>query len=199
MGIADNTHDQTDLQPDELDGLLIKTISTREELNEAEQLNIHEAMEWTLSKKFSSSKILSERFIKQLHQKMYGNVWKWAGKFRNTNKNIGVEKYEIAIELKKLLDDTAFWIEDKTFPPDEIAVRFKHRLVAIHCFSNGNGRHSRLMADVIISHIFTREVFTWGTSDLCTASVTTDKYLEALRLADKHNVNDLLSFSRSHD
>lgn len=196
MGLTVNTNDQTDLEPDELEGLLIKTISTREELNEAEQLNIHEAVEWTLLKKFSSSEILSERFIKQLHKKMYGNVWKWAGQLRNTNKNIGVDKYEIALELRKLLDDTALWIDDKVYPPDEIAVRFKHRLVAIHCFSNGNGRHSRLMADVIISHIFMKEVFTWGAGNLYEASVIRDGYLEALRQADKHNIMDLLKFSR---
>ena len=196
MGIGDNTNDQTYLQSEELEGLLIKTISTREELNEAEQLNIHEAVEWTLVKKFSSSEILSERFVRHLHKKMYGRVWKWAGKFRNTNKNIGVDKYEIAVELRKLLDDTALWVEHNIFPPDEIAVRFKHRLVAIHCFPNGNGRHSRLMADVIVSHVFAREVFTWGASDLYEASVTRDKYLEALRKADKQNITHLLKFSR---
>jgi Fic-DOC domain mobile mystery protein B len=141
---------QTPLDDDEQEGLLITTITTRGELDEFEQLNIEEAIIWSLRRSFKLEDVFTESFIITLHIKMYGNVWKWAGEFRKSNKNIGVDKFEISVELNKLLNDTTYWIENKIFEPDEIAIRFKHRLVSIHCFPNGNGRHSRLIADIII-------------------------------------------------
>lgn len=92
---------------------------------------------------------------------MFGEVWSWAGVFRQTNKNIGVDKYKIGITLRELCDDAKYWVAHNTYPPEEIALRFKHRLVSIHPFPNGNGRHSRLVADIIITRIFPGEPFTW--------------------------------------
>ena len=155
---------QTPLDEDEKEGLLIKTVTTHGELDEHEQLNIEKAVKWTIQRKLKPEKILTEEFIKILHKKMFGKVWAWAGKFRKSEKNIGVEWIKIGIELKYLIDDTKYWIENKTYPPDEIAIRFKHRLVNIHCFPNGNGRHSRIMADIIIESIFGKDVFTWNHS-----------------------------------
>lgn len=132
---------QTPLNEEEKDGLLMKTITTRGELDELEQLNIEKTIEWILNNKFARNKILTEEFIKIVHKKMFGDVWKWAGTFRKSEKNIGVRWIVIAIELKLLLEDTDFWIDNNTYPADEIAIRFKHRLVSIHCFPNGNGRH----------------------------------------------------------
>lgn len=153
---------QTPIDDDEIENLKIKTISTQEELDEFEQLNIEEAMQWVLSRKFKVGQIFTENFIRELHQRMFGNVWSWAGRFRKTEKNIGVEKHQISTQLKILCDDALFWVENNSFPPQEIAIRFKHRLVSIHCFPNGNGRHSRLMADIIIEKIFNEKPFTWG-------------------------------------
>lgn len=151
MGLTPEYIDgQTPLDDDEQEGLLITTITTRGELDEFEQLNIEEAIIWSLRRSFKLEDVFTESFIITLHIKMYGNVWKWAGEFRKSNKNIGVDKFEISVELNKLLNDTIYWIENKVFEPDEIAIRFKHRLVSIHCFPNGNGRHSRLIADIII-------------------------------------------------
>lgn len=148
MGLDISTSDgQTPLDDDEKTGLLIPTITTRGELDEFEQLNIEEAMQWVLGKSFRTETILSEHFIRQLHQRMFRTVWNWAGDFRTTNKNIGVDKWQIPSDLRNLCGDALYWIEHATYPPDEIAIRFKHRLVSIHCFPNGNGRHSRLMAD----------------------------------------------------
>src|SRR5690606_38403342 len=112
-------------------------------------------------KSFKKETIISDSFVKKVHKQMFGSVWSWAGSFRKTNKNIGVEKWQVAVELNKLLQNLAFWIENETFPPDEVAIRFKHLLVSIHCFPNGNGRHSRLMADIIISDIYELPVFSW--------------------------------------
>lgn len=188
---------QTPLDEEEKEGLLLKTISTRAELDEAEQLNIEEALEWTMKKNFSIRDILSEDFINGLHKRMYRDVWRWAGDFRKTEKNIGIDWTIIPIELKTLIDDCKFWIENKIFAEDEIAIRLKHRLVSIHCYSNGNGRHSRLIADVTISHVFSKPVFTWGAGDLVKAGQIRKKYIESLRAADKGNYDQLLAFSRT--
>ena len=128
---------------------------------------------------------------------MFGEVWKWAGYFRKTNKNIGVDKNSIRVELKNLLDDAAFWIQKETFFPDEIALRFKHRMVSIHLFPNGNGRHSRLMADIIISHIYNKQVFNWGSGKLDSPSSDRRQYIHSLRKADLGNFEDLIQFARS--
>jgi len=190
-------HGQTPLDDDEQEALLIQAITTREELDEFEQQNIEEAIQWTLMRNFRQSSLFTEAFVKSVHQRMYGNVWAWAGDFRKTNKNIGVDRWSVAVELKALLDDAGFWIANKVFSPDEIAVRFKHRIVCIHCFSNGNGRHSRLMADIIIDKLFRRDVFTWGAGNLSMDSEDRTVYLNALRAADNGDYKLLLSFARS--
>jgi Fic-DOC domain mobile mystery protein B len=133
---------QTPLDDDEKEGLRIETIATREELDEFEQMNIEQAVEWTMKRSLKYNAILTEDFVQKLHKRMYGDVWAWAGEFRKTNKNIGVDKWQIGTDLHNLLDDAKYWIENGTFSPDELAIRFKHRIVSIHCFPNGNGRHS---------------------------------------------------------
>jgi len=187
---------RTPLDENEKEGLLIKTISTRGELDEFEQLNIEKAVEWTISIKFQTEDIISEQFIKLLHNKMFCEVWSWAGKFRKTNKNIGVDKYLITEELRRLIDDCKFWIENKIYSKDGIAIRFKHRLVKIHCFPNGNGRHSRLMADVIISKIFEKKYFTWSSSNINKKSEARTNYLKAIKKADKGDIKPLIKFAR---
>lgn len=188
---------QTPLDESEKEGLLIKTITTHGELDEHEQLNIEKAVKWTIQTKLSPEKILTEEFIKSLHKRMLGDVWAWAGEFRKSQKNIGVNWIKIGIELKSLLDDTKYWIENKTYPPDETAIRFKHRLVNIHCFPNGNGRHSRIMADIIIESVFGKEAFTWNHSNMVKADETRKKYIDAIREGDNGNILLLLEFARN--
>jgi Fic-DOC domain mobile mystery protein B len=188
---------QTPLDAEELDDLLIPTILTRADLDEFEQLNIESAVQWTMSRSFSIDEVLSVEGIRELHARMFGQVWRWAGEFRRTNKNLGVDKFEIGIELRKLLDDTRFWIEHGTYVQDEIAVRFKHRLVFIHCFPNGNGRHARLMSDILIEKVFGRPLFTWGRASLIPAGEARSAYLAALRAADDGHVLPLIAFARS--
>ncbi len=128
---------QTPLDEDEKEGLLIESITTRGELDEFEQLNIEKAIQWTLGKKWKPEYIISEKFVKELHKRMFCEVWSWAGVFRKTNKNIGVDKYDIGVSLKHLLDDCLYWLENKTYSDEEFAIRFKYRIVTIHCFPNG--------------------------------------------------------------
>src|SRR5690606_22276442 len=160
----------TPIDEEEKEGLLIETISTKAELDEFEQLNIEEALQWAFGKKFKTKQVFTEKFICNMHKRMYGNIWAWAGTFRESEKNIGVDKHQIRINLKVLCDDAIYWSENKTYSPEEIAIRFKHRLVSIHCFPNGNGRHSRLMADIIIEKLFDKVPFSWGASNLSKAN-----------------------------
>ena len=188
---------QTPIDEDEKEGLLIKTITTRRELDEFEQLNIEQAKVWLLKTKIDTDRIISEDFIKELHSKMFGTVWRWAGSYRNSNKNIGVDKFEIPIQVKLLLDNTKYWIEHKIFSEDEIAIRFSHRIVQIHLFPNGNGRHSRLIADVLINKGFGKDEFTWGSANLSAVGTARNTYLEALKNADEGSFSDLITFARS--
>jgi Fic-DOC domain mobile mystery protein B len=197
MGLNLNyTDGQTPIDEDEKHGLLIATLSTKAELDEFEQLNIEEAIQWLSGKTFKRAEVLSQQFVCMLHRRMFGNVWSWAGRFRNTNKNIGVDKFEIAASLKILCDDTDYWVEHQVFSPDEIAVRFKHRLVSIHCFANGNGRHSRLMADVIVENVLGHSHFSWGSQELSHGDERV-AYIDAIRAADRGNLAPLIQFSRS--
>lgn len=198
MGLGlDYKDGQTPLDEDEKEGLKIKSITTHGELDEFEQLNIEKAVEWTIHTKLKPENILTEKFIKDLHKKMYNDVWKWAGEFRRTEKNIGISWTKIGIELKNLLDDTKYWIENKTYSPEEIAIRFKHRIVSIHCFPNGNGRHSRIMADIIIESIFRKEIFSWHQSDIVKANEIRKEYIDALKKADNGNILPLIKFAKN--
>jgi len=188
---------QSPLDEEEVAELKIKSISTREELDEFEQQNIETAMEWLFKQKVSASKLLTEKFVKDLHRQMFGSVWSWAGQFRQSNKNIGVDKAVISIELKKLLDNCSYWIENKTFPEEEIAIRLKHRLVSIHPFPNGNGRHSRLMADTIMEKVFLKPSFSWGRGSVETIDNNRSDYIKAVREADQENFELLLKFAKS--
>ena len=179
--------------PEEMRGLIPAYIAYRSELNEAEQENIARAQDWALARKRDP---LSEKFIRELHRRMLGEVWKWAGKFRTSERNLGIPFYEIPLALRQLLDDTQAWIEFESYPPDEIAVRFHHRLVQIHPFPNGNGRHARLAADLVVMRLG-RERFSWGMESLRVASTTRQRYITVLQTADNFDIRPLLGFARS--
>jgi Fic-DOC domain mobile mystery protein B len=198
MGLdLDYTDGKTPLDEDEKEGLLIKSITTRGELNEFEQQNIEKALLWLKRKKFKAEEIISEKFIRDLHRRMYAGVWKWAGEFRRTDKNIGIDKQQIAVAVKQLLGDGLYWIENHNFPDEEIAIRIKHRIVQVHCFANGNGRHSRLLADVMMEKIFHLPPFTWGAADLIKKGNPRSDYLAALKKADAGDYSALIAFVKS--
>lgn len=183
----------TPLTPDEREALIPSYITLRRELNEAEQANILDAEQWAFSRKRD---VLSEAFLKNLHKRMFDRVWRWAGEFRRTERNIGVDPLQIAVELRTLLGDCRYWIDNNTYPPDEIAARFHHRLVYIHPFPNGNGRHGRLATDLLLTSL-DQPRFTWGRVNLVDASATRQDYVTALRAADNHDIAPLLAFVRS--
>lgn len=198
MGLAlDYIDGQTPLDEEDKDGLLIPTIATHGELDEFEQQNIEQAVHWTLGRSFKPDTVFTEEFIRMVHKRMFADVWEWAGEFRKTNKNIGIDKWQIPTALRYLLDDIRYWHENNTYPPDEIAVRFKHRIVSIRYFSNGNGRHSRLMADIIIEKIYKQPVFSWGAANLSSEGNARTAYLKAVKAADQGDYSLLLAFARS--
>ena len=185
----------TPIDANEIEGLLLTHITTRAELDRWEQNNINEVLTWVEERK--PTDILNESFMKLLHNKMFCNIWKWAGKFRQSEKNIGVPWYKISIELKTLCEDVEYWIENKTFSDDEIAARFHHRLVSIHLFPNGNGRHARLVADILLENILNKPSFTWGSANLVKSGDDRKRYIESLIAADRGEYKKLLDFVRS--
>ena len=185
--------DATPLTPEERRDLIPAHIAYRHELNEAEQENIARGQDWALRRRRD---LVSEKFIKGLHERMFGDVWRWAGDFRKTERNLGIPSHEIPVALRQLLDDVRAWIQYRSYSSDEIAVRFHHRLVKIHPFPNGNGRHSRLMADLLVMELGQNR-FSWGRANLQQAGDVRRQYISALRAADSHDVGPLLEFARS--
>jgi Fic-DOC domain mobile mystery protein B len=183
----------TPLDPDEMEGLLHKHVTTRGELDQLEQANIVEGMNWL--KKQKRPDVLTEVFACELHKRLFGKVWKWAGSFRRTEKNIGIDPVQIAIQLRQLLDDARFWIENGIYPPKELAARFHHKLVYIHLFPNGNGRHARIMADALLTKLMDEPAIDWaGGYRLESMNERRDHYIAALRDADEHDFDALLAF-----
>jgi Fic-DOC domain mobile mystery protein B len=184
----------TPLTDNEKRELIPTHIAYRRELNAAEQENIIRGQEWALRRRRRD--LLSEKFIKDLHRQMLGDVWRWAGAYRTSDRNIGIDHWEIPVALRMLIDDAKLWIEKRVYPVDEIAVRFHHRLVAIHAFPNGNGRHARLMADLLVTELGATR-FSWGSGSLATAGDLRQRYIAALHEADGHDIGALLAFARS--
>ncbi len=191
--LLDYPEGATPLDPDEVEGLRFSHVSTHGELDQLEQANIVDGMAWL--KRQKSPDVLSEGFACDLHKQLFGKVWKWAGSFRKTEKNIGVDPIQIAIQLRQLLDDARFWIENDTYPPKELAARFHHKLVYIHPFSNGNGRHGRIMADALLTKLMGEPEIDWaGGYKLENMNERRDQYIAALRAADGHDYTGLLDF-----
>jgi Fic-DOC domain mobile mystery protein B len=149
----------TPISPDELDGLKHKHVTTREALDELEQANIEAGLQWLARIRRD---VLTDHFATTLHKRLFGDVWKWAGTFRKTGKNIGIDPTYIAIELRTLMDDARYWLEHQTYQPLEAAARFHHRLVEIHPFPNGNGRHARIMADTLLARGYKAKPINWA-------------------------------------
>ncbi len=191
--LVDYPDGATPLDPDELDGLKFKHVSTRGELDQLEQAGITEGLKWLDKQK--NPDVLSEAFVLELHKRLFGSVWMWAGTFRRTEKNIGVDPIQVAIQLRQLLDDAKYWVEHGTYSPKELAARFHHKLVFIHSFPNGNGRHARIMSDAVLTKLLNEPAIDWaGGYRLEAMNERRDQYIAALRAADGHDMSALLEF-----
>ena len=181
----------TPIDPDEAAGLIPTHLTLQRELNEYEEANILEATEWVLARRRGDP--LDERFIHVVHGRMFDQTWKWAGQPRRSDKNVGVAWVEIAAHLRQMLGDVRAQIEHQAYPPKEIAARYHHRLVALHVFPNGNGRHARLMADLLLTELAGQR-FEWGRGSLIGVSELRAQYIAALRAADSRDIRPLLAF-----
>jgi Fic-DOC domain mobile mystery protein B len=193
--LASTSDGNTPLSADEFANL-IPNLATKEELNEWERENILRAREWAVGDRTAVVDMPSDDYVRKLHAKMFDQTWKWAGEYRRTEKNLGFPVDEIQERLMALFGDARYWMENNTYSPDDIAVRFHHRLVLIHPFPNGNGRHARLIADIIAMKLG-RPAFTWGSANLVKEGEARTKYLEAIRVADDADIQPLLNFARS--
>lgn len=183
----------TPLTAEEREGLIPSHVTLRSELDELEDQNILGATIWAFERRRDP---VAENFAKNLHRRMFSEVWSWAGEYRKSNKNIGVDKTQILTRLYQTLDNFKYWIANKTYPLSELGIRFHHELVSIHPFPNGNGRWSRLMADILMNHLGGKK-FSWGQSDLRDNDTVRRAYIDALKVADKQNFEPLLRFARS--
>ena len=188
----------TPLDPNEIEGLIPDYITTQGELNILEQQNIIEGIDWADRQK--NPNVLSITFNYELHRQMFNQVWQWAGRSRTTDKNIGFHWQQIPTQLDNLFENTRYWIENKTYKWDELAIRFHHKLVSIHAFPNGNGRHARLMTDILLK-LNDQKPFTWGenmySSPIEVEGKTRKAYISALKKADQNNFIDLIKFAKS--
>jgi len=183
----------TPLDPDEIRGLKFKHITTRNQLDQLEQANSQNGLRWLARRK--DKDILHEGFVRELHKKLFAEVWSWAGSFRATEKNIGIDPRQISVQLRLLLDDVRYWAEHQTYSPYEIAARLHHRLVYIHLFPNGNGRHARIMADALLTKVLNEPAIDWaGGDDLQSMNERRRIYIHALRAADMGDYKNLLAF-----
>ena len=174
--------------------MLPRHIATQGQLNEWEQANILAAVKWAAD---ARTKIdpLTDVFARELHRRMFDRTWQWAGQYRHSDKNIGIEWAQVPVRVRDLLADTRYWIDHDTYPSVEAAVRLHHRLVAIHPFPNGNGRHARLVADLVLTNLGGSPL-PWGRGDLTHESEVRARYIDALHRADAGDIAPLLAFAR---
>ena len=186
--------DATPLEPEEREGLRLTWVTTRADLNVAEQDKIDKGA----ARAFRARKpdLMTVVFVLQLHKRMFGDVWTWAGQYRRTERNIGIAPHMIGVQTSQLMGDAAYWVEHSTYDPTELAVRVHHRLVHIHPFPNGNGRHARMMADLVLRRLG-EPALSWGGGSLADINDLRRAYVEALRLADREDYDALIAFSRS--
>ena len=188
----------TPLDPNELNGLIPDYITTQGELNILEKANILEAQLWALGRKHQD--VLSVSFVHSLHKKMFNQVWRWAGVARKSDKNIGVPWDQVSSQLDQLLKNTQHWIKVEVYSWDEIGARFHHQLVSVHVFPNGNGRHARLITEILLEK-YGQELFTWGlinsASSIDAEGRLREEYLASLREADSNQFSRLINFVRS--
>lgn len=187
---------QTPLEPDEAEGLKLAFVATRDDLNAAEGNNIASGMKWAEAQVRSGVPVASEEFLCKLHARLFDQVWEWAGTYRRTERNIGIDPIQIRVTLRQLFDDVGAWTEFNSYPVDEQAARLHHRLTWIHPFPNGNGRTSRAMADLYLA-LRGAPPFSWGANTGLASHEIRARYLEAVRAADVHDLAPLMAFVHS--
>ncbi|HXQ81690.1 MAG TPA: mobile mystery protein B [Opitutaceae bacterium] len=178
--------------------LLLPSLSTRAQLDEIERLRINAARVWAMrGAVLRRGDLLTEAFVRDLHRRMFGGIWRGAGRYRTNEGGKGWEARRIPGGVRMFLDDAEGWIRFSTYPVHEAAVRLHHRLRSIQPWSNGNGRHARLLADIVVASQG-EEPLTWGSrSDPAGSPRAGARYLDAIRAADSGGMERLVDFARS--
>ena len=195
--MADNLFEQPDnatpVRPEEAASLRVPVVDRRQ-LNEIEAANVADGRAWALR---SRKDCFTDEYLAELHRRMFGSVWTWAGSYRTHEVNIGnTAPHEIAVAVRAALDDGRYWYEHESYGPHELAIRLHHRLVEVHPFVNGNGRCTRLLADVVVRRL-KAEPLTWGSASLIETGEARAAYIAALKAGDEHDLAPLVSFARS--
>jgi Fic-DOC domain mobile mystery protein B len=198
MNIFDEPNGATPLGPDETIGLLMDHIETRDELNELENTNILQGLNWLGSlPKQSVDDLLSMEFVEELHRRLFGEIWSWAGSYRTRELNIGCDPFQIRPNLHNLLEDIKCWIEFRHYDSLELSARIQHQVVKIHPFPNGNGRHSRILTDCVRMMLLGKPPLTWSADNLDNQTEERNQYISALRQADMGDYEPLVIYLRS--
>ena len=179
---------------DDISGLLLNISKhyTLQELYIYEAKNITKAtLKYLSAKPDKKLAPFDYEWLLQLHYEMFGDVWEWAGKPRKVELSIGIKAYMVPMELKKLVDDLIYWQEHKTFNTIEIASKIHHRAVQIHPFKNGNGRWARMLANIYLKQNGLAPT-KWNENLLSKENPHRDKYITALKKADKGDYTELI-------
>jgi Fic-DOC domain mobile mystery protein B len=192
MRLDETVPGATPLSQKDIEGLLLEHITTLEQLNEAENQNIYDAQEWLENSKISNA--VSVEFLRDLHKRMFCDVWSWAGNFRTRETNIGIEPYHIPTELHQACGNVTYQLEQTTYDLLELIARYHHRLVCIHPYPNGNGRWARIACDALITKRLDRPALNWSSEDLSKISDERASYIDTLRAGDKRNFHPLMNY-----
>lgn len=184
----------TPLDPDQIKGIRFSHLTNMGELDEVEDLNIQKGLEWLYHQK--TDDYLSMQFLCKLHEKLFGDVWKWAGKFRTVEVNISkIRSYDVGPQLINFFEDAKLWIEGGRMGWDEIAAEMHHRLVCIHPFPNGNGRTTRIFTEYV-QRRNNQLITTWKASLSHDPKERRKAYIKALQKADKGDFEMLIEFMK---
>ncbi len=198
MSPFEEPYGATPLGPDERADLLLTHVETREELNELENANILQGISWLSSlPALTVDELLSMAFFEELHKRLLGEVWAWAGSYRTRELNIGCDPFHIRTNLFNLLEDIKCWIEFNHFDSLELSARIQHRLVLIHPFPNGNGRHSRIFTDCVRGMILEKPTLRWAEGNLDQQTEEREQYISSLRQADRGDYQTFIDYLRS--
>jgi Fic-DOC domain mobile mystery protein B len=187
----------TPLGPDEKSGLMHPHVATKAELNELENANILQGLAWLNSlPKVTTDVVLSRDFVIELHKRMFGDTWLWAGVYRQREMNIGCDPLQVGPNLHNLIEDIKCWIEFDHYPSLEVSARIQHRLVLIHPFANGNGRHSRIFTDCIRHFSLGLPPLVWAAGNLDQQNEERKNYIRGLQQADAGDYEPFIEYLR---
>lgn len=184
--------------PIDVSHLKVKGVQTRSQLDSVEAANILKVVSKYFGRRRPTERMapFTLQWVKRLHREMFGDVWKWAGRNRTSEINIGVKWHLIDEKLQQLLDDLACWGQSEVGVLEQAAM-LHHRAVQIHPFYNGNGRWARMLANILL-HSRGYSSTGWPNELIGTTSIIRDRYIAAIKAADDGNYDLLTDLHRTY-